>query len=179
MGMHLARSIRYPVSQEDFDRKSAVAEKELNGAIIPHLICEEKPIEITFDKERLLKILKRENKIRLDPKLHELYDNNISQFYELDKYCILLALQRCGYNPQDENVLKAYHLATMEYINDPEVRERVVWMKYDKARLGKFTIGQDFNTDNIVLYDTEGNSRPFADMLSKELPNLIVTGSVS
>jgi hypothetical protein len=67
----------------------------------------------------------------------------------------------------------------MEYINDLEVREKVVWMKYDKARLGNFKIGEEVTNEDIILHDLQGCSYAFKDLLSNDKPNLIVAGSIS
>jgi hypothetical protein len=183
MGMYIARSATLKNSIiigdnefAEFERK--ITEKSLNNAIIPQIVYNCKP-GLKFSKEELIRILEEENIIRLHEITHNIYDRNMSKFYEIDEYCITQALKIRNYNPDEDDSLKAYRLATMEFINDPKIREKIVWMKYDKARLGNFTIGQELDLDGITLYDVDGLKYSINELLSTELPNLIVSGSVS
>ena len=181
--MYIARSATLKnnviIGDHEFvEYEKRIAEKSLNNAIVPQIVYRQEP-DIKFSKEELIRILKKENKIRKHEIVHNLYDRNMSKFYEIDEYCITQALRICGYNPEMDESLKAYRLATTEFINDPEVKEKVVWMKYDKARLGKFNIGHEMDLNNIYLYDQTGYKLSINELLSSEVPNLIVTGSLS
>jgi hypothetical protein len=96
-----------------------------NGAILP-LYIYPNPAIITFNKEELRKILRIENKIRLSRETQLLYDSHkyssIEDHLLLDKEIIKQALTISGYNPKQDDSLKAYHLASAKYINDEEVR---------------------------------------------------------
>jgi hypothetical protein len=184
MGMHIARSATFKNNVvvdddtfKDFLEKK-VAEKDINKAIVPYCVYDCEP-KIKFNKEELIRILEAENRIRLSRSFYSLYDIDISKFYELDEHCITQALRVCDYNPDEDDSLKAYRVATMEYINDLEVREKVVWMKYDKARLGNFKIGEEVTNEDIILHDLQGCNYAFKDLLSNDKPNLIVAGSIS
>jgi hypothetical protein len=184
MGMHIARSAIFNNNIEVGDTtfkeyyEKRVTEKELNKAIIPQLVYNSKA-KIKFDKQELRNILKNENDIRLHEVTSRLYDADITKFYEIDEYCITQALRISGYNPDEDDSLKAYRFATMEYINDPEVREEVVWLKYDKARLGEFKVGQDELKTDIIIHDLEGNRLNITELLNPDLPNLVISGSAS
>jgi hypothetical protein len=153
--------------------------KELNGAILPEIIYKTDS-KIKIEKEELIQILEEENKIRLSSFIRDLFDaNSMENYIELDTMCIKLALIKKGYHPDTDDSLKAYHLSTGKHINDTEVKEKVVWLKYDKARLGNLKVGDDIVTDNIYLYNQKFEKIPLTDLLSKDLPNVIVTGSLS
>ncbi len=98
---------------------------------------------------------------------------------DLDKEMILKALRINGFNPDTDDSLKAYHLATSKFIADEEVRDSVVWMKYDKCKIGNFKIGDLLNFENIKLFDLNQNSIFLKELVSMDRPNLIVSGSLS
>jgi hypothetical protein len=132
-----------------------------NGAILPQLVYDSKS-KIEFTKQQLIEILSFENKIRLSDKAKDLYDINKKEganvHLGLDKEIIKSALKSFGYKPEEDDSLKAYHLATSKFIHDEEVRNSVVWMKYDKCKVGNYTQEDHLNFDGIKLYDLEGNS---------------------
>jgi hypothetical protein len=111
---------------------------------------------INLNRDQLTEILRLENDARLsheglldfDVVKHESVDVHIRH----DEGFIIKALIIYGFNPSVDDSLKAYHLATTEYINDPEVREQVVWMKYDKCKVGDFRVGgrMDFGSLNYM-----------------------------
>lgn len=153
-------------------------EKELNGALIPEIIYDSDSI-IQIDREELMRILKIENKIRLSEEMRKLYDldEDMSSYALLDEYTIKMALMTAGYEPDKDDSLKAYHLATGRHINDTEIKELVVWLKYDKTRNGKLKIGDDIVTKDIKIYDFEGNCHMLEDVLLKDGVNIVVCGS--
>ncbi len=89
------------------------------------------------------------------------------------------ALYINGYNPSFDELLKAYHIATKKFIDDPEVRESVVWMKYDKCRIGDYIPGDKPDLSGIKLFNLEGKQIWLKDLISFRKPNLIVGGSLS
>jgi len=153
-----------------------------NGAILPLYIYPH-PSKITFNKEELMRILRIENSIRLSRESQLLYDthkySSLEDHLLLDKQIILQALIITGYNPQQDESLKAYHVATAKFINDEEVRNEVVWMKYDKCKVGRFQPGDKAVINNIDLFSLLGTKTHFAEVLSSIKPNVIVCGSLS
>jgi hypothetical protein len=153
-----------------------------NGAILPQLIYNSTS-KIEFTKEMLIEILRIENKIRLSDKAKDLYDINkreeLTVHLRMDQEMIKSALKSFGYNPDEDDSMKAYHLATSKFIHDEEVRNSVVWMKYDKCKIGNYTLEYRLNFDGIKLYDLDEKVCFLKDLISINRPNLIVSGSMS
>jgi len=128
-------------------------------------------------------ILSFENIIRLSDDAFDLFerikDKDIEFHLDNDKSMIIKALLSCGYNPMDDDSLKAYQLATAKYINDAEVRNAVVWMKYDKCKIGKLSVGDKAITNEIYIYNLKGEKISLNEILSDNKPNVIVSGSIS
>ncbi len=100
------------------------------------------------------------------------------------------ALSLSGFSPDTDDSLKAYHLATKQFISDPEVFNSVVWMKYDKCKIGKYAIGDKPDYKNIKVYDINNNESLLKNLIysnynnnpnrnSNKIFNLIVSGSLS
>lgn len=153
-----------------------------NEAILPQYIYSSPP-KLNFTKEELIRILKRENLIRISEESKRIFDENrhrpIEIHLDLDKQMIKRALYECGYFPDEDDSLKAYHLATTEFINYPDVREEVVWMKYDKCKIGRYHVGDKPRVDGLFLYNLQEEKIEFKNILSSTRPNLIVSGSAS
>ena len=166
----------------NFDITGKTLAKKPNGAVLPQLIYNS-PSRIEFSKEQIIKILRLENKIRLSNKAKELYDinksNDVSIHLKIDKDIIKKALKNFGYKPEEDDSLKAYHIATSKFINDEEVRNSVVWMRYDKCKIGDYTLGDHLNFDNIKLFDMDEKVCLLKNLISNDRPNLIVSGSMS
>jgi hypothetical protein len=153
--------------------------KELNGAILPEYVYTTDSI-IQIDRELLMRVLEEENKIRLSTVMRDIYDvNSMENYGALDTLSIKMALVKAGFDPDKDDSLKAYHLATGKYINDPEVKECVVWMKYDKARLGNNKPGDGVKLEGLYVY-TKGLERvELKSLISDNKPNIVVAGSLS
>ena len=156
--------------------------KKSNESILP-LIIYSNPSKIEITKDQLIGILRYENQIRLSFSTLNAFDNQkmngVQNHLQFDKQSILEALQYSGYNPNVDDSLKAYHLATTKFINDPEVQNQVVWMKYDKCQIGKFSVGNNAVIDDIYLYTLQKEKVLFKNLLCDKRPNLIVSGSIS
>ena len=98
---------------------------------------------------------------------------------EVDQDFIEEALLFRGYNPYKDDSLKAYHLACGKHINDPEIKELVVWMKYDKMRKSLLKTGQKPIVEDIQLFNLNNESFNLKDLLDPVKPNLIICGSYS
>ena len=98
---------------------------------------------------------------------------------EIDQDYIEEALLFYGYNPNKDDSLKAYHLACGKYINDPEIKELVVWMKYDKMRKTDIKIGQKPIVEGIELYNLNNEAFQLKDLLDPAKPNILICGSYS
>jgi len=153
-----------------------------NKAILPNYIYDS-PSTIEFSKDELMQILEFENILRLSNEAKTLYDINKRSDYtvhlKLDKEIILEALRRNGYSPEKDDSLKAYHIATNKYIEDEEVRDSVVWMKYDKCKVGNLNRGDNVNFFGLKIFDLNAKELDLSSLISHTRPNLIVSGSLS
>ena len=159
-----------------------------NGAILPTIFYDT-PSEIQINREQLIIILEEEQKLRTSESVIEKYDKHeIFDYGMLDRDIRINALkhklpgilQKSESEIDWDDALKAYELSCGEYINDPEIKEIVVWMKYDKTRLGNLKKGDDVITDGINLYGINDLSKhSFKDLLSTTKPNILVAGSLT
>jgi hypothetical protein len=140
------------------------------------------PSSIQIGREKLIEMLKRENEIRLmyetkakfdsfneDMALYRIYDEQIS----------IQTLKDFGYSHDSDDSLKAYRLACGKYLYEKEIRELIVWMKYDKTRMGKLKVGDQVITEGIYVYDLEGNKKELRDLIFKDKINVVVGGSMT
>jgi len=172
------------VEKYQFSNQEKFLAKKSNGAVLPCIVYQTIP-NISFDKSTLLKILQTENELRLSDFAKTVYDKNYlkgKDFHlNLDLSLIKQALLKNGFNPDIDESLKAYHLATKKFISDPEVNDSVVWMKYDKCKVGKYSIGDTPDYKNIKVFDFNKNEFSLKNLVShnKKTLNLIVSGSLS
>lgn len=180
--MLFSRSGIYETSCKNKNYIGKRIDEKSNNSILPLYIYPDKP-KLEFSKSDLIQILKYENKNRLSDDFKREYEkikfSKIEGHLELDREMIVKALIQSGYNPEKDDSLQAYHIATGKYINDCEVKNEVVWMKYDKCKRGNYSIGDKFYEGNIEIYDLNGNIHILNDMLLKHKRNFIVTGSLS
>jgi hypothetical protein len=157
-----------------------MAEKELNGAILPQVLYRTNST-IEFNKNQLMEMLKYEDELRKSIEIIEICDNACDYFETLrnvDKYVRERVLQHFGYKPDVDDSFKAYQIACGEYMNDPEVRECVVWMKYDKARLGNLKVNQPTPL-NVEIFDLLGCKMSIQGALMTDRVNVVISGSIS
>jgi hypothetical protein len=94
---------------------------------------------IKFSLDQLLKFIAKENEIRESELIKNLQSNdNISREKSLDNICIKLALMSYGYEPDQDSSLKAYYTACAENIDDVALKDKIVWLNYDKEILNKY-----------------------------------------
>ena len=155
-------------------------QKQLNGAFLPELVYNSDS-EIQISRSELIRILKLENKLRLSENSKKRNDYFFGHrlMSEIDQDHIEEALLFFGYIPSKDDSLKAYHLACGKYINDPEIKELVVWMKYDKMRKSPILQGQPPILEGIEIYNLANQPIPLKNLLVENKPNVIVCGSYS
>ena len=159
-----------------------------NGALLP-MIYYSTPSKLKYSKEQLILLLREEDKIRTDTTKLDIFDKEENyEFYgQIDENIRLQALKNklpelLGKEVNEidwADAFKAYNLACGEYINDEEVRKEVVWMRYDKTRLGNIKRNDPTPVDGIFVYDFNKNKIPFKSLLSTELPNIVIGGSLT
>jgi len=167
-----------------FNKSNKFLGKKENDSILPCLIYDS-PSKINLDRHTLIKILQFENDIRLSDFAKTTYDENKNKgkdfHLNLDLSFIKKALIKYGFNPDFDDSIKAYHLATKNYISDPDVVNSVVWMKFDKCKIGKYSIGDKPQFNNIKIVDLNRNEILLKNFVSqnKNTFNLIISGSLS
>lgn len=188
----LNHKIVNPEGEFQFNSYPKLLKKKTNGAVLPCIVYDS-VAKISFDRETLIKILQKENKLRLSDFAKSAYDENFKKdknfHLNLDLLLIKKALMLSGFNPESDDSLKAYHLATKKYIADPQVMNSVVWMKYDKCKIGKYSIGDKPDYKNIKVYDFDKNEFLLKNLIlnknykkninNNKIFNLIVSGSLS
>jgi len=154
--------------------------KIINNALVPELVYRTDS-KIKISKEELIKIIKLENKLRLSEESKKRNDEFFCLRFmsEIDQDFIEEALMFYGYKPQEDDSLKAYHLACGKYINDADIKELIVWMKYDKMRLCGLKLGEAPVVEGIELYNLDNKVIPIKSLMHESKPNLIICGSYS
>ena len=154
--------------------------KKINEAFLPELIYKTDS-KIQISKPELIRIIKVENKLRIseNSKKRNDYFFGCRLMSEIDQDFIVEALRFYGFSPEKDDSLKAYHLACGKYINDPDIKELVVWMKYDKMRIPKISVGQNPIVEGIELYSMDKQAFRLKDLLIENRANLVVCGSYS
>lgn len=171
--------------EDELERR--FTEKELNGALLPEIVYNT-PSIIKINRDLLMRLLEVENSIRTDFNNLDQYDDPEGSNYQyIDEEMRIETLKRVLPEVLNKSVdeidwydaFKAYNLACGEFINDTEVREKVVWMKFDKTRLGKLRIGHDIITEDLVIYDLNKNPFDLRSLIDDSIPTLLVGGSLT
>jgi len=174
-----------PLPAEEMAKKPHEVRKEFVEHF-PMTVFNREPI-LKIEREELLRLLRYENQLRLSQEFQDRYTNMKFNWHvegeEYDAFAIdreiqVRALRDNGYNPDtpgDES-MEAYQVACGRHILDPEVRESVVWMRYDKMRRGTLVKGAPYRNCELVDMFT-GAPLTLEAFLPKE-PNrpLIVIG---
>jgi len=141
---------------------------------------------ITIDRSQLMEMLKRENEIRMSPETQEVYTNmrynwgDKDEDYDLftiDRQIQLQVIREFGYNPAKDDSLEAYQLSCGLWLEDEEVKECVVWMKYDFMRLGSLLI-RDLAPEATVC-TLDGKTTLLSSFQHVDRPLVLVGGSYS
>ena len=156
-----------------------------DNTIRPYNIYDQPTIQI--EKDRLIKMLKRENEIRFSDEIQKQYNdlkyewNKKAEDYDLfriDRELVVKLLREFGFKPEVDDSFEAYQIACGEHIDDPEIKELVIWMKYEsKMKYGKLKVGDKFEDCKLLNLDLQ--EIHLSDILSKDKPNVILGGSMS
>jgi hypothetical protein len=155
--------------------------QKYNDAVYGEIIYKT-PSKIIIDRDKLIQMLKRENEIRLMYETKDKFDsfNEDMSLYRLyDEEISIQTLREFGFTPDSDDSLKAYRLACGKYLHEKQVREIIIWMKYDKTRMGKLKVGDEVITKGMYVYDLDGNKVEFRDLIFKEKINVVVAGSMT
>ncbi len=164
-----------------------MGKKEITGAVLPTIIFNS-DAKIKISREDLKQIFIIENQIRLAPETIDEIDKftqvDYEKFFKFDEFIIRSALKKFGFNPSEDDSFKAYLIATGKHVNDRELKELVVWLKYDKMKLGELRKGCVFIPENapnqVELYSLDGKQKfLLKELMSDTKYNIVVSGSYS
>ena len=172
--------------EEQAQRPTEVAKEFVEH--FPMQIFNREP-KVKIDRTELLRLLRYENQLRLSEEYQDRYTNMRFNWHvegeEYDAFAIdreiqVRALKDNGYNPDtpgDES-FEAYQVACGRHILDPEVRDSVVWMRYDKMRKGTLVKGAPYRNCNLVdMYTGEPLTLESRLPKEKDRPLVIIAGS--
>jgi len=157
-----------------------------SGAYVPSINYEGDNYQI-FDKELLMAMLMREDVLRKSEKWLTKYSRVLSQYetgrtdlddalVEIDKKIRVQVLIDFGF--QKARALDVYQLSCGYYMDDEEVKQCVVWMKYDKMKLGRIQIGEEYI--NCEIRNLRNERCMLSDLLpNQEKPIVLLAGSYS
>jgi hypothetical protein len=176
-----------PLPAEEMAKKPQEVRKEFVEHFPMSVFSREPKVKI--EREELIRLLKYENSLRLSEEYQVRYTNMRFNWHvegeEYDAFAIdreiqVRALRDNGYHPDtpgDES-LEAYQVACGRHILDPEVRECVVWMKYDKMRRGTLVKGAIYRNCDLVDMNT-GEATTLSNFIPKQQdrPLILIGGS--
>jgi len=148
-----------------------------NNTLVPIVILEEEP-ELKFGKEQLMQILRKENEIRKSEEVQvvysSLYEDQIDPV-EFDRKIIKDSLRSFGYDPDNDESLQAYQISCGLNLEDDEVKQCVVWMKYDFLKVCPFEVGDNFVDCPVMTLDKE--RKMITDFMTDDKPFILLGGS--
>lgn len=128
----------------------------------------------TMNRSTLLEMLRRENQLRLSKEYQEMYDDVDLRISEIIEDTIQRqVLKEFNFEDTPEN-LHRYRATNGLFLNDPEIRNTVVYMKYDRANAGPLQVG-DVCPD-VVAIDLETGERKSVLSFAKEDRPLVILG---
>ena len=176
-----------PLPPQEMEKKPHEVRKEFVEHF-PMTVFHREP-NVKIEREELLRLLRYENQLRFSQEFQDRYTNMRFNWHvegeEYDAFAIdreiqVRALRDNGYNPDQpgDESMEAYQVACGRHILDPEVRDSVVWMRYDKMRRGTCAKGAPYR--NCELVDMfSGASVTLDSFLPKEpnRPLILIGGS--
>eukprot|EP01088_Endostelium_zonatum_P021560 TRINITY_DN85_c0_g2_i1.p1 TRINITY_DN85_c0_g2~~TRINITY_DN85_c0_g2_i1.p1 ORF type:complete len:211 (-),score=51.30 TRINITY_DN85_c0_g2_i1:674-1306(-) len=147
---------------------------------------------ITYDgtappKDVMVKMLRRENEIRLTDNVQEQLDKTIVD--DSDSYTAIIegiqktVLKQFGFE-DNENNLTMYRAALSLYPNDDEIKNEAYYYKYNRSRQGTLKQGDSIDLQTLSLYNLSTNqTENVFDILQVDsntnLPLVLIAGSIS
>lgn len=111
----------------------------------------------TMNRNTLLEMLKRENDLRLSEEYQSMYDDVNLRISEVIEDTIQKRVLREFNFKDDEETLHRYRTTNGLFLNDPEIRDAVVYMKYDRSNVGALREGDP--CPDITAIDLETGER--------------------
>eukprot|EP01088_Endostelium_zonatum_P021561 TRINITY_DN85_c0_g2_i2.p1 TRINITY_DN85_c0_g2~~TRINITY_DN85_c0_g2_i2.p1 ORF type:complete len:220 (-),score=63.57 TRINITY_DN85_c0_g2_i2:674-1333(-) len=138
-------------------------------------------------KDVMVKMLRRENEIRLTDDVQEQLDKSIVD--DSDSYTAIIegiqktVLKQFGFE-DNENNLTMYRAALSLYPNDDEIKNEAYYYKYNRSRQGTLKQGDSIDLQTLSLYNLSTNqTENVFDILQVDsntnLPLVLIAGSIS
>lgn len=129
----------------------------------------------SMNRSTLLKMLTRENQLRLSEEYQKMYDDVDLRISEEIEDTIQKRVLREFHFPDDDATLQKYRSTNGLYLNDPEIRNSVVYMKYDRTNTGSLEVGMP--CPNVTCLDLDTlEHKNILDFARKDVPLVIVGG---
>lgn len=184
---HILAKMAPPSSPRNVNKKSVEKESPLIEYIghVPMYIYTT-PASFTIPRDQLIVMLQREDEIRRSDEIQDRYTNmrlnwgvadELFDGFAIDKSAQWQVLREFGYDPAVDDSLKAYHISCGQWLNDPQVKESVVWMKYDKFRFGNLQLGDQAPDSELAQLD--GSSTTLSAFQRPNRPLIVIGGSYS
>eukprot|EP01119_Soliformovum_irregulare_P010852 TRINITY_DN2670_c0_g1_i1.p1 TRINITY_DN2670_c0_g1~~TRINITY_DN2670_c0_g1_i1.p1 ORF type:complete len:245 (-),score=41.82 TRINITY_DN2670_c0_g1_i1:539-1273(-) len=150
---------------------------------IPYFIYDSRA-SFSFTKQDLIPMLRREDELWKSSEVQEMFTTRQSNCFTPGEVFDMVTIERSiqcrvledfGHHPTTDDSLKAYRLSCGDWIHDPEVKDCVVWMKYDKMRFTSLSIGDEL--PNVMLRDLDGNQIPLTKIIPTTKPVILIGGS--
>jgi hypothetical protein len=153
--------------------KKAVQSKEKNELKIDGVV---------IDRDLMIKMLKRENELRLSNEVQSVY-SELEDRYDMDwmEYTIQVqekVVKEFGFDKSPESTQLAVNTlrrAQYLYPDDPEVLSIPLYVKYNRAKRGYLQVGD--HAPDVMLAELNGNHKPLSSFFDETKPLVLVSGS--
>jgi hypothetical protein len=127
-------------------------------------------------RKKIIEMLKHENKLRISDKYQEMYDNkqNDDDQEIVEKTLQKQVLRDFEYN---DDTLEEYNSILSHYRDDEEVKNSVLYMKYNIVEECPIKIGETVPDSKIIKLD--GTPCQLYDFLQDDRPTVILAGSIT
>lgn len=127
-------------------------------------------------RKKIIEMLKHENKLRISDKYQEMYDNkqNDDDQEIVEKTLQKQVLRDFEYN---DDTLEEYNSILSHYRDDEEVKNSVLYMKYNIVEDCPIKIGETVPDSKIIKLD--GTPCQLYDFLQDDRPTVILAGSIT
>jgi len=140
---------------------------------------EQQLMDIIWEKNFLMTLLKREDEMRHSPEIQMLYDKGWKEegipptTIEINMQKQLL--KEFGLDP--EVGLPIFQSYRSIYENDPDIKDLALYIKYDRSGAGSLRVGD--NMPDVQLSTLDGQSVKLSDFVKPDRPLVLVGGSYS
>jgi len=131
-----------------------------------------------MNRDILIRMLKRENEIRLSNPVQDMYDEErilkIIPSTSIEDAIQKLVLEEFGF---EHSALDYYRCTRGRFPNDPEIRDSILYIKYDKSRRGDLRVGHDTPNPTFITLNCE--EKCLLDFKVDTRPLVLIAGSYS